>query len=183
VDRDGLDHEVIQNMVMPDPPKEKTPLVQQFVREFNREDYLHSARQSVFLFLGGVANVVDGSKSDDLLNFSGGFLWELPKRFSPKMEAGVTWTNADIGHVNIARKHIVNEKGAFRPFYRYGLMLKLVADQQTSTVSNLDNYLLRAGVGLEDIVKPPRSVRMDLDLAVGQKDVWILLQYGYSWGW
>lgn len=61
--------------------------------------------------------------------------------------------------------------------------MKIDPDEELATSSNFENYLIRAGVGLEDIIKPPRSVRMDLDVAIGAEDIWVVFHYGYSFGW
>ena len=121
----------------------------------------------------------DPDKESEILNYLLGFYWELPDRLGPKWEVGAAWTTMSLGHVNVMRKHIYNEKGAFRPFYRYGITLKIDPDEELATASNIENYLLRVGIGLEDIIKPPRSVRMDLDMAAGEEDFWVMFHYGY----
>jgi len=154
----------------------------EFIQTFDRRNYYHPYRQSLFVYLGAVVALKDSADFDDLIGYSAGFTWELPKALSPKWEVGATWTTAELGQITVGRKHIINEKSALRPFYRYGFVLKVDPDDQAAVVSNFDNYLLRAGVGLENIIRPPRSGRMDLDLAVGQDDIWIMFNYGYAWG-
>lgn len=155
---------------------------QEFVQAFNRRDYYHSYRQSIYAHLGAVIAVQDSTDYDHLMSLSAGFMWQPNKQFSPMWEYGATWTYMGLGHIVAVRKHVYNEKGAFRPFYKYGVTLKIDPDEQGANLADFKNYLARVGIGLENILKPPRSVRMDLDLAVGQEDIWILFQYGYAWG-
>ena len=178
------DPELLQNTTLTGIPKKEGRL-ETFIERFNRKDYYHAYRQNLYPHVGAVLALVDSTEDDpdknsEILNYLLGFYWELPKKLSPKWEVGAAWTSMSLGHLNIMRKHIYNEKGAFRPFYRYGITLKIDPDEELATASNSENYLLRVGVGLEDIIKPPRSVRLDLDIAAGQEDFWVIFHYGYS---
>lgn len=155
----------------------------EFVRTFNKDDYYHAYRQSIFAYVGAVMGSIDSQDSVGLINYMFGFTWELPKALSPKYEVGAAWATMNAGQMSFSRKIIYNEKGAIRPFYKYGLILKIEPDDQAANLTDTENFLIRAGVGLEDIKKPPKSVRVDLDLAIGKNDLWVMFQYGYSWGW
>jgi hypothetical protein len=155
---------------------------EEYMQKFNRRDYYHSFRQSIYVHLGAIVALENSTDYDHLMALSSGFMWQPRKQFSPKWEVGAAWSMMGVGQIVGMRKHIYNEKAAFRPFYKYGVTLKIDPDEQSANVSDFENYMLRAGVGLESILKPPRSVRLDLDVALGQDDLWILFQYGYAWG-
>ncbi|MCB0350286.1 MAG: hypothetical protein KDD38_03825, partial [Bdellovibrionales bacterium] len=74
------------------------------------------------------------------------------------------------------------EKGAFRPYYELGIMHKVVPDEKFASLSNWDNYLFRFGIGLSNILHPPKSVQLELEVAVGPEDILAFFSYGYAWG-
>jgi hypothetical protein len=156
--------------------------IDSFVARYNRENYYFPYRQELIAHAGVVIGLRDSSSSSRLINPIVGFDYILPREFSPKYESG-----ADLsvftgrGHLWFMRRHIANEKGAFRPFYSYGIMHNFVPDERLASFSNYSNYLLRTAVGLENIMRPPKSAIVDLSLAVGQKDILVLFTYGASW--
>ena len=101
---------------------------------------------------------------------------------SPKWELGADLSFVGHGHVHVSRRTIYNEKGAFRPYYELGIMHKVVPDEKFASLSNWDNYLFRFGIGLSNILHPPKSVQLELEVAVGPEDVLAFFSYGYAWG-
>ena len=180
-DIDTEDPVLLENTSITEVPV-RSGRMQEFVQRFDRQNYYHAYRQSVTAHLGSVIALKDSTDSDSLMSIAAGFLWQPKKQFSPMWEYGATWVSSGLGQILATRKHVTNEKGAFRPFYKYGVGLKIDPDEQAANLVDFDNLMLRAGVGLENILKPPRSVRMDLDLVIGKDDMWIVFLYGYSWG-
>lgn len=175
------DPNLIENTSITEVPP-ATGRLNEFVQKFDRQNYYHAYRQSLFAHLGAVIALKDSTDSDSLMAIAAGFLWQPRKEFSPVWEYGATWVSSGLGQIVATRKHVINEKGAFRPFYKYGAALKIDPDEQAANLVDFQNLMLRIGMGLENTLKPPRSVRMDLDLVIGQDDFWIVFLYGYSWG-
>lgn len=152
------------------------------ITKFNKENYYHPYRQEINVHGGVVLGVQDSSDDKDLMNVLIGFSYMLPKIESPKWVAGADLSFVGHGHFYLVRRFIYNEKGSFRPFYHYGVMHKYVPEDKFASLSNWDNYLVRLGVGLADIIKPPKSVELELNVAAGTEDVLVMFTYGYSWG-
>jgi hypothetical protein len=112
-----------------------------------------------------------------------GFNYLIPKQSSPQWEVGADLSLASQGHINVMRRFIYNERGSFRPYYKYGVMHKFVADEKFASLSNWENYLGKIGIGFEDILRPPRSLRLELEAAMGAEDIFVMFTYGYSYGW
>ena len=70
------------------------------------------------------------------------------------------------------------EFGAFR---QMGISIKEFRPDRPST--RWKNYLIKAGAGFEDVLKPPMSARLEIELAVGTEEVFALMSLGYSWAW
>jgi hypothetical protein len=182
---DTLDHEPdpqkIENISITPAPETRAN-VDDLVRRFNKSNYYYPYKQEVGAHIGLVFGFRDSSESKQLMNGLIGFDYLLPSHTSPKWEAGADLSAVGHGHIHVVRRFIYNEKGSFRPYYGYGLMHKVVPEDKFATLSNWDNYLLRADIGLEDIVRPPRSVKLDLFIAIGAKDMLAMFTYGWAWG-
>jgi hypothetical protein len=171
----------LENTVLTPAPGEPSNLDEMITR-FNRKNYYHAYRKEMAAYFGAVFGLKDSSDDEDVMNYLLGFSYLLPSRQSPKWEAGATLSTVGHGHLNLSKRTIYNEKGAFRPYYEYGVMHKFVPDEKFASFSNWDNYLARVGFGMADIRRPPRSVQLELELAVGVEDVLVMFTYGYSWG-
>jgi hypothetical protein len=155
----------------------------EYSRRFSKADYFYPYRQTLSPRVGTIFGLRDSSDEKDLMNLLMGFNYLIPRHSSPQFEVGADLSLANHGHLNFMRRHIYNERGSFRPYYKYGVTHKIVAKEKFATFSNWDNYLARMGVGFEDIVRPPRSLRLELEAAVGAEDVFVVFTYGYSFGW
>lgn len=151
---------------------------------FNKKNYYHAYRQSLSLFFGATfgEEPADVDEEKESMEYIAGFAWLLPSQYSPHWDAEASLSTSENAHVSVMRRYTRNEKGAFRPFYRYGLMHKVVAEERFASFSNWDNYLARVGLGLEDTSEPPRSLRIVVDVAVGKEDAIVMLTCGYTWG-
>jgi hypothetical protein len=151
-------------------------------KSFRKSDYFYPYRKELDIHAGVVFGIEDSSDDEDLMNAIIGFGYMLPREVSPKWVLGADLSLVGHGHLWAQRRIVYREKSSFRPFYQYGLMHKVVPDEKFSSFSNWDNYLARAGIGFADILRPPRSVQLELNLAVGMKDVLVTFTYGYAWG-
>jgi hypothetical protein len=176
-----INPEQVDNLSITTVPNKKAS-VDDFVTRFNKRDYFYPYRQELELHVGSVFGIQDSSDDPDLVNVLLGFNYLLPSEASPKWEFGADLSTVGHGHVHGVRRIIFNEKGSFRPYYEYGLMHKFVPDEEFASFSNWENYLLLASVGLADIMLPPRSVQVELQLAVGTEDVLFMFTFGYAWG-
>lgn len=172
----------LESIIIAEPPAAQPSLESRNYR-LSKADYYHSAAQAITPRLGVIYGIEDDSDSDKALDILLGFNYLLPKPRGTRWEVGVDLTTMDRGHFHIYRRKIYNEKGAFRPYYKYGLTTKLIGSEKLGTFVNKDNYILGAGIGFEDIVRIPRSIRLELEALVGQKDILIVFTYGYSFSW
>jgi hypothetical protein len=163
-------------------PKHVATDMPTFVERFNRENYFYSYKGELILHGGFTISFQDAAEPANLINPLIGFDYVFPNEFAPKWEMGVDLSFTSRAYIWFSRRHIVNEKGSFRPFYNYGIMQDFVPDQKLASLSNWDNYLIRVGAGLENTVSPPRSNVVELELAGGTKDLILMFTYGASWG-
>jgi hypothetical protein len=152
------------------------------VTRFNKANYFYPFHKEIAVHAGVVFGLQDSSDDDDLMNYLIGFRYVLPRPVAPRWEAGADLSTVGHGHVYVSKKFIHNEKGSFRPYYSLGVLHKFVPDEKFASLSNSDNYLARAAIGLADIVKHPKSVQVELALAAGIEDILVLFSYGYTWG-
>lgn len=157
--------------------------ISEFAKHYSKENYFYPYRQSLTPRVGLLFGLRDSSDEDDIMNVLLGFNYLVKRAASPHWELGADLSLASHGHINVMRRHIHNERGSFRPYYKYGFTHKLVSDEKFASFSNFENYLARVGVGFEDILRPPRSLRLELEAAVGIEDTFIIFTYGYSYGW
>lgn len=149
---------------------------------YNRENYYYPYRKEFSVYAGVVAGIVDSSDDEDLMNFLLGFNYVLPQQLSPRWSVGAELSTVGRGHVHVAKRFTHNEKAAFRPYYEYGVMHKVVPEEKMSSISNLDNYLLWGSIGFSDIRRPPKSIQFQLMAAAGKEDILLMLTGGYAWG-
>lgn len=105
----------------------------------------------------------------------------LPRPLSPHWELGLSHHSSQKSFFHFSRKFTFRQRQAYRPHLSLGLAHRPRAEQQLIGFLNFDNYLVRAELGFEDLLKVPRSVRMDLSLLAGPQDVLAQFTFGYSW--
>jgi hypothetical protein len=155
-------------------------------RKFSKADYFYPYRQALTPRIGldfVLRHNDEDEDNDKIMNLMFGFNYLIKKDSSPQWEVGADLSLANQAYINVMRRYIYNERGSFRPYYKYGVMHKTVADQKFASFSNWNNYLAKVGMGFEDIIRPPRSLRLELEAAMGAKDIFIMFTYGYSFGW
>lgn len=111
-----------------------------------------------------------------------GFSYTLPNQYSPQWELGFDYINSSSSFVTVRKKWTFNEKGAFRPFYSFGLVHKWMSDEQMASFTNWKNYLFLGTIGIEDVIEKPNSVRLELTGLVGINDIQLLLSLGWALG-
>lgn len=180
VDETPVDQSVTDRIsITPVAPPKTTD---EYSRAFSREDYFYNHRKAITVHGGFVFGFQDSSDDEDLVNGIIGVSYLLPWNTRIKTEVGADLSFVGNGHFTIMRRRIYNDKSAYRPYYRYGLMLISDPDDKLAFISDWDRYLARAGVGFEDSRWPSKSLRVELEFAVGTKDVLGLFSLGYVWG-
>lgn len=107
----------------------------------------------------------------------------IPKFRSPQLEIGVDLSSNSTGFFNIAYRWIHKERSYFRPYFKIGMSHNIIPDEKLASFTNSDNYYLLAGAGLEDLLSPPMSVRLEIHSIIGLRFIGLGLSFGYSWGW
>ena len=116
------------------------------------------------------------------INFLIGALYMFPSQSSPHIEVGFEITTLGHGYTHVTRRHIINERRYFRAFYKYGVALLLDPEKNITNVVELQNYQFRGGIGIEDVLKIPMSVRLEIEVLYGTAGLLTLASLGYSWG-
>ena len=171
VDPAVLEHTVVT-------PAEKQSQIEEFSRQYSKSDYFHIYRRAITLRAGAVYGFKDSSDDEDSTNAVFGFSFLVPRKKSPQVEVGVDLSAVGHGHFTVMSRRIYNERGAFRPFYRLGVMHKLDPDDRFASFSDFENYLARFGFGFEDTLRPASSYRIEVEMAAGPEDVLGFLTVG-----
>ncbi|MCB9025068.1 MAG: hypothetical protein H6625_02015 [Bdellovibrionaceae bacterium] len=111
-----------------------------------------------------------------------GFSYLLPRNHSPQLEIGADVIKDFNGQFHASKRWIINERSSFRPFYKLGLTIIAIGKEGLATFANSENYLAHASIGLEDYYKRPMSLRWELELSGGKEYFFLILSFGYSWG-
>ena len=157
--------------LMPSPPAE--PLSKEAT-----ETFYFPYRQALSPRLGAVFTTEKENAWEYLLGIN--YLW--PRYASPQAELGVDLLSHFGGHLNFGVRYILFQRNYFRPFFLWGMTHEVVATERLATITNIDNYYLRLAVGMEDTLKLPKSIRLELETLIGLEKQMLLLCFGYSWG-
>jgi hypothetical protein len=141
--------------------------------------YVYPYRQALAPRLGMMGSTDEETQFTYLVGIS--YLW--PRYASPQAELGADVVSKFGGHLNFGVKYILHERNYFRPYWLWGLTHEVVPDDRLATFLDTDNYYGRLGVGFEDVIELPKSVRLELELLAGLDRQMLLLCFGYSWGW
>jgi len=167
-----LDEENI-SLSVPKPPKTK-----------KRRAVYYPFTQSISPRLGSLVKLDEfKQKPTGAFEYLIGFNYLLYSIRSPHYEIGADLVSNAEGHLNIAKRWIIAERSGFRPFYKAGVLLRMVGNEGFATFANIKNYMACGSVGIEDYFKAPLSLRLELELAVGTERNYLLLVFGYSWAW
>lgn len=164
------------NLTVSQPPKTEK------VEDSHLRDLYYPYRQSMSPRLG---LILDPSLIRDSgeFPFLFGISYMLPRTRSPQIEFSFDILTDSRGHFSAMLRRIFNERQSFRPYIKAGATLSANADEKLATASKLENYLLRASVGMEDVIELPMSVRIEFELALGTEEQIAIMNFGYSWGW
>lgn len=121
-----------------------------------------------------------GYSSEELQYYSLGFHYMNFKTEWP-LEYSLDINNKGEGNFSIAYKSFFVDKSPWQNHARIGLNLYMDPDQGFATVADIDNIGANLQYGWEKFLSPPISVRIDIDLNIGQNAAIAMLNFGYSW--
>lgn len=144
-----------------------------------RKEYYHIYQSAVSFRVALGYEQVSGSFPSVQL---AGFSYQFPSRYSPHWEAGMDFTKTSNSYLWTAKKWTANEKGSYRPFYKAGVLHSWKSNEKMASLTNYRNYALYGGVGFEDILVAPQSVRLEIEAGLGFGTALIMFSLGSSWG-
>jgi hypothetical protein len=136
--------------------------------------------QSLGFRLGMLLNPQEESKSEKISELAG-FQYLFPGHRYPRCEVGVDLTNLSRALIHVSARWVLFPGNSLEPYTRLGVTHDV--KPSLATVGNIDNYLLRGGVGFEDALSPRTSVRLEGEFLIGLHDTAGLITLGYSWPW
>lgn len=98
-------------------------------------------------------------------------------------EAGADAISDGTGTFTLARRWIFSPHAKFRPYLKAGAGLHIVPNEGLGTFLKVANYQARAAAGIEQLFKPPASLRGELEMVAGANGFAVILAVGYSWAW
>ncbi len=85
-------------------------------------------------------------------------------------------------YLNGGYKFIIDHSEALRPYYKVGAAIRFDEGDHLETPFDLKSWSLVMSAGLEDLIKDPSSLRVDLDIFMGKEDFLALVSLGWSMG-
>ena len=125
---------------------------------------------------------INDSDNNNAWEYLLGFYYMVYRLRSPRFEIGADLVSNSEGHINAMKRWVINEKNAFRPYYGFGLGLRVIGREGFATATNIDNYMLKTYLGIEDLLKAPMSLRWEVEASIGKEVQYMTLAFGYSWG-
>lgn len=120
---------------------------------------------------------------DGQLPYGLGVSYLVPQLHQPQWEVGADLFSNSNGQISVSLRQIYFADNYFRPYIKLGLGHIWRAEEKLASFSNWKNYLLRAGIGFEDVIKIPMSARIEVEAALGTETSFFIMSLGYSWGW
>lgn len=112
-----------------------------------------------------------------------GFYYMLPSISAGHTELGADLISNTTGRINATYKWIFNRSEKLRPFVKGGFTNLIQPQNGLANLINYRMYGLRLGLGLEDLLIDPASLRWDIEITVGFAEISANVVFGYSWAW
>ncbi|MCB0365141.1 MAG: hypothetical protein H6624_10480 [Bdellovibrionaceae bacterium] len=125
---------------------------------------------------------LDAIREGESVPYGLGVTYLAPRKRQPQWEGGADLFSNSDGHLHLGLRWVHFSDNYFRPYYKAGIAHVWKADEKLASFSNWKNYYLKGAVGFEDVIKPPMSARLEMELAVGTEEMLIMFSLGYSWG-
>jgi hypothetical protein len=146
----------------------------------DREDFFYRYRKAITVRGGFLAATkeVDMKNTFTLL----GIQYRFPNRNLTSFELGADLLLDGPGVLHVARRWEFS-RTANRPYFKGGLGVQVVSEEQLVTFLKLSNYQLRGAAGFEHSVNETQSARFELELMITTKVVQAIASFGYVFGW
>ena len=112
-----------------------------------------------------------------------GFFYMLRSVTSRHYEVAADLYSDGKGSMSAAMKLVFQSTEKIRPFAKAGLLIVLTPDKGLANFVDYKQYMGVVGIGLEDLLKEPASLRWDVEVAAGLSGFFATVIFGYSWAW
>ena len=112
-----------------------------------------------------------------------GFFYMLRSVTSRHYEVAADLHSNGKGSMSAVLKWVFRSTEKIRPFAKAGILISLVPDKGLANFVDIKQYMGVVGVGLEDLLKEPASLRWDVEIAAGLGGLFATVIFGYSWAW
>ena len=99
-----------------------------------------------------------------------------------KYEGGADLLSDGSGSLEGFQRFVFGQ-GRFRPYVKGGLGLRVVPADQLATFLKYENYQLRGAAGLEQLVKDPIGLRVELEAMLSSRSLGLSLLFGGVFAW
>lgn len=146
--------------------------------------YFYKYDESLSLRLGGNHDFGDPpDEEDDNTSAQFGFAYMFESQSKAHLEfAADLFPKREEFFLQLALKVVELSTEAFRPHYKIGGAIKFDSGDKFNTPLKTENYFGVLGVGFEDIIKDPLSLRIDMDLLMSSDNALFVLSAGISYG-
>lgn len=132
-----------------------------------KQEYFHKYRQAISAQIGLVYDTKAASDGTDTLSrASVQYMFTTEGRLN--FEGGADLLSDGSGAIHVSQRKIYGQS-RFRPFIKAGAGVRIVPADQLATFLRHENYQIRAGGGLEHLVRDPYSVRIELELMASSR--------------
>ena len=142
----------------------------------HHHEYFHKYRQALSALTGVVVDTKDTSTY--LSRLTAEYLVTTDNRLNFELGADLL-SNGD-GGISVAQRKIWGQS-RFRPYVKAGAGVRVVPSDQLATFLRHENYQIRLGAGLEQLVKDPYGVRIELEAIVSSKSQMGSVMLGGVW--
>jgi hypothetical protein len=156
------------------PPPRPLPAFQ------DREDFFYRYRKALSIRAGLLAATkeIDAKNSYTVM----GVQYRFPTHNLLSFELGADLLSDRQGVLHVARRWEFS-RTRNRPYFKGGLGVQVVSQEQLVTFLKLSNYQLRGAAGFEHSVNEKQSVRFELEIASSTNLIQALMTFGYVFGW
>ena len=166
------DSEILQKMQISPAPKPVKP-----ASEIKKQEHLFY-KNSMSPRLG----LILGSAAENTVDYLIGMNFFFDTLTDGKYETGIDLISKQVGVINLSKKWTYLDNEKFRPHTKLGIELMLDPSDGLATVLRKEHYMLATGIGFEDLLQSPLSLRWDFELAIGLEEYAVRIVFGYSWG-
>lgn len=169
--------ETLSSGTIPESPKENSDL-EEYQKYFYRYNESLSFRLGANHDFGNPPDEEDDNTSAQL-----GFAYMFESEGKAHIETGFDlFPKREEFLIHVGLKVVEMYTEAFRPHYKLGAALKLDSGDKFNTPIKTENYFIFGGLGFEDTLSDPISVRVDMELFYSKDNALFVLSAGLTWG-